>query len=222
MAKAVEQAPEIVSCRRNLCEMLRRLGRPEEAVVQGRAATELAPKDALAWYNLGIALDDSKELTAARDAFARAVALDPRHNLAWNNLGSTLNRLNDEDSALNAYLQAARIDPRHAEAQNNAAAILIDRGELDEARQRLRLAIDARPDFLEAHQNISTLITYNLDDPHYEFLEEQLVARDALGADQRMRLLFAVAKAREDVGQAALALIAYREANRLKTRDLSL
>jgi tetratricopeptide (TPR) repeat protein len=144
------------------------------------------------------------------------VALDPRHNLAWNNLGSTLNRLNDEDSALNAYLQAARIDPRHAEAQNNAAAILIDRGELDEARQRLRLAIDARPDFLEAHQNISTLITYNLDDPHYEFLEEQLVARDALGADQRMRLLFAVAKAREDVGQAALALIAYREANRLK------
>lgn len=216
MAKAVAAAPAQASLRRNLCEMLRRLGRLPEAVAEGRAATRLAPDDAVAWYNLGIALDDSGDLPGARDAYARAVALDPRHNLAWNNYGSTLNRGGDEDAALDAYLRAAAIDPAHAEAQNNAAAILIDRGEMDEARRRLRLAIDARPDFLEAHQNLSTLTEYTADDPHYGFLEGELVRRNGLTAEQRMRLLFAVGKARDDVGLHRLALIAWHEANRLK------
>ncbi len=216
MAKAVECAPQVSSYRRNLCEMYRRLKRLDEAIVQGREAVRLADNDAETFYNLGVALDNKGDLAGARDAFARAVTINPRHNLAWNNLGSTHSRLDDEDGALAAYLKAAKIDPRHAEAQNNIAAIYIDRGELDEARERLRLAIDARPDFLKAHQNLSTLTKYRADDPHYANLEEQLVKREALSPEQRMRMLFAVAKAREDVGHFALALIAYHEANRLK------
>lgn len=220
MAKAVECAPRVASYRRNLCEMYRRLGRRDEAIEQGRESTRLAPDDAVAFYNLGVALDDMGALVEAREAFARAVEIDPRHNLAWNNLGSTMNRLGDEEGALDAYLKATRIDPRHAEAQNNVAAIYIDRGKLDEARRRLRLAIDAKPDFLEAHQNLSTLTQYTQDDPHLAYLEEQLVARNELAPEQRMRMLFAVAKAREDVGQYPLALIAYKEANRLKRATL--
>ncbi len=220
MAKAVECAPRVAHYRRNLCEMYRRLGRLDEAIEQGRESTRLAGNDAGAFYNLGVALDDKGALVAARDAFARAVEIDPGHNLAWNNLGSTLNRLDDEEGALEAYLKATEIDPQHAEAQNNAAAIYIDRGRLDEAHARLKLAIDARPGFLEAHQNISTLTEYTLDDPHLAYLEEQLVARNELAPEQRMRMLFAVAKAREDVGRHALALIAYNEANRLKRATL--
>jgi tetratricopeptide (TPR) repeat protein len=117
---------------------------------------------------------------------------------------------------LDAYLRACEIDSRHAEAQTNAAAIHIDRGELEEARRRLRLAIDANPGFLEAHQNISTLTRYRADDSHYLYLERQLVVRNGLTAEQRLRLLFAVAKAREDLGLFDLAFIAYQEANRLK------
>jgi tetratricopeptide (TPR) repeat protein len=220
MAQAVAAAPGVAAYRRNLGEMYRRLGRLDEAVAEGREATRLAPADAVAHYNLGVALDAAGDLGAARAAFARAVEIDPRHNLAWNNLGSVLNRLGDEAQALAAYLRAADLDPRHAEAQNNAAALYIDRGELDEARARLRLAIDARPEFLEAHQNLSTLTRYTADDPHYRYLEEQLVRRDGLGPEPRTRLLFAVAKAREDVGHFDLALIAYREANRLKRATL--
>ncbi|MFM8332285.1 MAG: tetratricopeptide repeat-containing sulfotransferase family protein [Candidatus Methylumidiphilus sp.] len=221
MAKAVALAPTVAAYRRNLGEMYRRLGRLDAAVAEGLEAVRLAPADADALYNLGVALDDQGKLAQARDAFARAVAAAPRHNLAWNNLGSASNRLGDEAAALAAYLRAAEIDPGHAEAQNNAAAIYIERGELDEARVRLRQAIDAKPDFLEAHQNISTLHRYTAADPHYGYLEEQLASRNALSPDQRMRLLFAVAKAREDVGHFDLALIAYREANRLKRSTLS-
>jgi tetratricopeptide (TPR) repeat protein len=220
MAKAAAAAPRAASYRRNLCEMLRRLGRLPEALAAGREATRLDPTDPVGFYNLGIALDDSGDLPGAKAAFARAVELDPRHNLAWNNYGSVLNRLGDEAAALDAYRRAVDIDPAHAEAQNNIAAILIDRGELDEARERLQAAIDARPDFLEAHQNVSTLTRYTPEDPHYRFLEEQLAARDGLAPEQRLRLLFAVGKAREDVGHYDLAFIAYREANRLKRASL--
>ena len=221
MARAVAAAPGVASYRRNLCEMLRRLKRLPEAIDHGREAVRLAPDDPVARYNLGVALDDHGDLEGARAQFARAVELDPNHNLAWNNLGSTRNRLGDEDGALTAYLRAAEIDPRHAEAQNNAGAIYIERGELDLARARFRLAIDARPDFLEAHQNLSTLIRYTPDNPHYAFLETELARRNALDGEQRLRLLFAVGKAREDVGHYPLALIAFHEANRLKRATLA-
>ncbi len=223
MGVAVQLTPAEPVYRRNLCEMLRQVGRIDAAIEQGRAATRLAPDDPTGWYNLGVALNDSPtpDLAATRAAFAQAVALEPRHNLAWNNLGSVLNRLGDEDAALAAYHKAARIEPRHAEAQNNIAAILIERGELDEARERLRLAIDASPDFLEAHQNLSTLTRYSADDPHYRYLEAQLVQRNALSPNQRLQMLFAVGKAREDVGLPVLALIAYHEANRLKRGTLA-
>ena len=158
MAKAADLAPRVASFRRNLCEMYRRLGRLPEALAQGREAVRLDPGDAVAWYNFGVVLGEQGSLEEARDAYARAVEIDPRHHLAWNNLGAAKNQLGDEAGALAAYLAAAGIEPAHAEAQNNAAAIYIERGELDEARPRLRLAIAARPDFLEAHQNLSTLI----------------------------------------------------------------
>ena len=221
MAKAVQLDPKVGVYRRNLCEMYRRLGRLNEAVEQGRKATELAPKDADSFYNMGVALDDTKDLTGARDAYRQAVALDPQHNLSWNNLGSTLGRLDDEAEALEAYLKAAGINPQHAEAQNNIAAIYIERGELDDARDRLKKSIDAKPDFLEAHQNLSTLITYTADNPHYLYLEEQLVKREGLNREQRIRMLFAVGKAREDVGHPQLAMLAYREANLLKRKTLN-
>lgn len=227
MGHAVNLAPEAAVYRRNLCEMLRRLGRLEEAIGQGREATRLAPQDPSAWYNLGVALNDQAvdsgevdDLESARTAFAKAVELDPRHNLAWNNLGSILNRQGDENASLEAYLKAVQIDPNHAEAQNNIAAICIERGELDDARRRLHLAIDASPDFLEAHQNLSTLTKYTSGDPHYRYLEAQLVRRNALDAKQRLQMLFAVGKARDDVGLQPLALIAYHEANRLKRASL--
>lgn len=216
MSRAAAVAPNTALYRRNLCEIYRRLGRAADAVAAGHEAVRLAPGDGECHYNLGVALDSAGDLGSARDAFSRAVEIDPAHNRAWNNLGSTLSRLGDEAAALRAYLRATEIDPGHAEAQNNAAAILIERGELCEARERLRLAIQARPDFLEAHQNLSTLTTYAAHDAHYLFLEDQLVQRNTLDTEQRLRLLFAVGKARDDVGRHDLALIAFHEANRLK------
>ena len=43
-----------------------------------------------------------------------------------------------------------------------------------------------------------------------------MVKRVGLNREQRIRMLFAVGKAREDVGHLRLAMLAYREANRLK------
>lgn len=221
MAKAVQFDPEVATYRRNLCEMYRRLGQLDQAAAQGRRATELAPEDAEAFYNLGVTLDDAKDLAGALDAYQQAVSLNPKHNLSWNNLGSALGRLGNEAKSLEAYLKAAEINPQHAEAQNNIAAIYLDQGKLDEARDRLKKSIGAKPDFLEAHQNLSTLIQYTTDNPHYLYLEEQLVKREGLNSEQRIRMLFAVGKAREDVGQPQLAMLAYREANRLKRDTLN-
>lgn len=201
---------------RNYGEMCRRLGRLPEAIAAGKAACKLTPTDIDAHYNLGLAYTDAKDYSHAITAYRRALKLNPNHGLSWNNLGSALEQQGNKDAALDAYNKAVTINPHHAEAQNNAGAIFSEQGKLDEARACFQAAIDARPDFVEAHYNLSSLKTYQQDDPHLAILEGVYANRATLSDHARIRYCFALGKALEDTRQYDRAFAAYDEGNRLQ------
>ena len=221
MLRAIQTAPESAELQTNMCEIYRRLGQYDHAVKHGRRAISLAPDSTRSHYNLAIAVADKGDREDAEQIYESIVEMDPAHNLAWNNLGTCYAGRDDEDAALGAYLKAATIDPNHAEAQNNAGAIFLERGELELARKHLIAAISAKEDFLEAHHNLSAVLDYTVDDPHYSFLETQALRQGSLDDDQRMRLMFSLGKAREDVGHHQLAFLAYDEANKMKRAILA-
>ena len=199
----------------NLGEMQRQAGRLEAAIASGRRATALDGRNSEAFYNLGVALADAGCREEALVCYRRAVALNPDYGLAFNNLGATLEVLEDKEGAASAYARAIEIDARHAEAQNNLGAILSERGELEAAKRHFEAAIRARPHFIDPHFNLSTLKRYRSGEPHIVALEALARERHQLPEAARARLCFAVAKAREDLGEYARAFEAYAEGNRL-------
>ena len=214
IGKALELDRDRAIYHRNLGELRRLQGRHDQAIALAERAIHLAPKDADAFYNLGIALSECDRRDEAIKTYRRAIKIRPRHNFAWNNLGACLERANDKDGALKAYRKAVKIAPDHAEAQNNVGAILSERGKLDEAKSHFEAAIKAKPGFAEAHHNLSTLKTYTDDDPHLAMLEQLALSGRALSVDAQTRLMFALGKARDDVGYHRGAFVAYQNGNR--------
>jgi tetratricopeptide (TPR) repeat protein len=216
MTRALGIDPSVSAYSRSLCEVHRRLRRYGKAIACGTVAVALAPRDAEARYNFGLALGDAGRDAPAAEQYRAALACDPSHALAANNLGAALERLKDEKGAEEAYAQAVAINPRHAEAQNNLGALQSARGELDAARASFTAAVGSAPYFALAHHNLSTLKSYTAGDPHLAALEELAKKAGSMPVQERIRLWFALGKAREDVKRYDEAFEAYSRGNALK------
>ena len=216
LSKAVILEPGIAIYQRNFAEMCRRLGLLDQAILSGKAAVKLAPKDLDAHANLGLAFSDAGDYLNAIQSFRKALKINAKHSLSWNNLGAALEKRGDENGALEAYQKAANIDPNNAEAQNNRGVIYVERGDLEKAIQSFEMAINAKPDFVECHYNLSSLKTYTPTDPHLRMLEVVHPQEQLFSTTARIRYNFALGKALEDVGEFDRSFAAYDMGNRLQ------
>lgn len=214
--QAAQAAPSIPLYRRNLGELLRRVGRLNEAIESHTIAVDLEPNSAENHFHLALALNDNHQYETAVTHYRIALSHNINYGLAWNNLGASLECLDDKLGAQKAYAQAIQLNPAHAEAQNNLGAIYSEQGHLDEARQHFTAAIAVKPDFVEAHYNLSSLKTYTPDDPHLQMLESLNQKADNLTEYARIQYRFALGKALDDTQQYARAFQAYADGNRLK------
>ena len=215
MKQAVEAAPKIVLYRRNLGELLRRVGQLEEAIASHKVAISIEPHLAENHFLLGLAYNTNHQFALAIQHYRIALSYDQNYGVAWNNLGASLESMGDKSGAKTAYITAIRLNPQHAEAQNNLAAIYSEEGRLDEASTHFKAAIEANPDFLDAHYNLSLIKTYTSDDPHLDFLESITEKINHYPVQVRIRYYFTLAKALDDTEQYAKAFKAYSEGNRL-------
>ena len=74
---ALSFRPNFAEAHTNLCGVLLRLGEIKSAIGQCRAAIDLKPDDARAYYNLGRALEKDGDAQGAKEASQRARELDP-------------------------------------------------------------------------------------------------------------------------------------------------
>lgn len=212
-AKAVQLAPDFADAWNNRGIVLNELGRPAEALLDYQRALDARPDFAEAWYNRGDACMALKNHQAALASYDRAIALKPAFPEAHNNRGLVLQRLDRHAEAADCFVRAIVLRPAYAEAHNNLGALYSEQGRLAEACTAFESAIRVRPDYAEAHHNLSTVRKYQPGDPHLLQLEAMPLA-EVPEAD-RIRLLFALGKAREDIGRYDEAFAAYAEGNRL-------
>lgn len=79
-----------------------------------RSAVVRYPDDALMHFGHGNALYLAGDKVAARDAFARAVALQPTLHAGWNNLASVLHELGQNQEARDAITRALEMVPANS------------------------------------------------------------------------------------------------------------
>jgi len=70
------------------------------------------PKNADAWFNVGMASFEMQKFGAALDAFQRAVALSPRWARAWGNVGVVHLCNGEYQKAVEAHEKAEKIAPK--------------------------------------------------------------------------------------------------------------
>lgn len=213
--QAVDLAPEVVLYRRNLGELLRRVGQFKAAIAVLIEATNIEPHSAETYFLLGLAYSSNQQFEQAIQQYQIALSYDEHYGLAWNNLGTSLERIGDKEQAKQAYSKALSLNYKHIEAHNNLGALYSEEGRLNEARAHFEAAITADPNFIEAHYNLSLIKTYTADDAHLNAIELMLPKVNHFSVPTRIRYYFTLGKALDDIKQYHRAFQAYAEGNRL-------
>jgi tetratricopeptide (TPR) repeat protein len=215
MQQAAEIAPTVIVYKRNLGELLRRVGQLEAAIASHHKIINIEPESAENHFLLALSYNDNHQFELAIQHYRIALSLDKNYGLAWNNIGASLECLGNKQQAKLAYEEAIRLNPNHTEAQNNLGAIYSEEGLIDKASKYFEAAIAANPDFIEAHYNLSLIKTYKAGDPHLVFLETFMQKINHCSIRARIHYYFALGKALDDTQQYAPAFKAYAEGNRL-------
>jgi 4-amino-4-deoxy-L-arabinose transferase-like glycosyltransferase len=117
---------------------------PETARAAFTRATELAPDDPRAWFELGNRLEGH----AAVAAWQHAAELDPNDPTARRRMVETLARLGDLDGAITALRASPKL---HAPDHMNLAFMLAQRGRTDEGIAELHAASAADENYVRTH-----------------------------------------------------------------------
>lgn len=154
LQRAISIMPNTAIFHANLCEILRRMQRMDEAKAHGERATSLDPNMAMAHSNLGIVHYDRKEYEAAAQCQQRALQLAPSFAPALNNLGNIYREQGDKEKAMALYRQAHEADAHYLEPISNLGALLLEEDEIDKAEKMLQQALRLAPNYPEAICNL--------------------------------------------------------------------
>ncbi|KAK0418691.1 hypothetical protein QR680_013716 [Steinernema hermaphroditum] len=168
---ALQYNPELYCVRSDLGNLLKAMGRLEEAKnYDGRPlcgsifwacylrAIETQPQFAVAWSNLGCVFNAQNELWLAIHHFEKAIQLDPNFLDAYINLGNVLKEAKIFDRAAAAYHRALALSPNHAVVLGNLACVNYEQGNIDLAIDHYRKAIELQPNFPDAYCNLANAL----------------------------------------------------------------
>jgi DNA-binding transcriptional MerR regulator len=121
-----------------------------------RADAASGPVDAHAWFERGLAAEES-DMVAALEAYERCRALDARHVGARINLGRLLHEAGRLKEAERVYGEAVRECEPDPTLFFNLGVVLEDASRNEEAVAAYQQALAEDPDFGDAHYNLARL-----------------------------------------------------------------
>lgn len=155
LEQAIERDGTRVEAHSRKALILGTMGRWSEAEAAARRATELNPRGAEGWANLGDALAQQGKSVEGAVASRRAVELDSTQAAIWYNYGVSLAATGDGVGAASAYRRALAIDSTHVGAWNNLGALHGGQGQLAEARLAYEKAVELAPNSIQARMNLA-------------------------------------------------------------------
>ena len=194
-------------------------GRLDEAEEACRNILQDFPDSILVANVLGSALQAQGKFKNAVAVFDDVIRIMPGFAEAHSNRGNALKGLGRLKESIASYDKAIELRADMADAWHNRANALKDLGNLDEAMSSYEEAIGIRPDFAAAHRGLSALKKFKANDPQVEIME-RLLTDGGLHDAARTEILFALAKALEDLGEHDRCFECLEQGNRLRKKAL--
>ena len=176
------------------------------AIETFRRALAIAPRHALARYNLALALKRADRTTEALDELRRVIDLEPRAEAHYT-IGVIHLHRGELDEAAAALGAAIAAQPSYADAHYTLGAVLQERRDFSAAASALRRAIALRPDLPGAHYTLGRVLQASGDEAgaRVHFAEAERL-RDHLRREQEARVWTSVGTEKLEAGDAAGAL----------------
>jgi len=127
------------------------VGKPNEATNCFLKVLEIKPDCSPAHDNLGRALYQLGDLSAALEHCSAAVRLNPTNTRAFTGLGLTLAALGKSDEAMKQYSEALRNDPKYVEAYYYLGVEQLKVGLVDDAIASFHQLLQLAPNWPDAH-----------------------------------------------------------------------
>jgi Flp pilus assembly protein TadD len=143
---AVEEATELLHAERF-----------HKALVELRSVIRQSPTNSYAYHFLGVALFETGELEAARDAYRACLRLAPEHLGARVALAHVLRGLGNHEGAIKEGTQALAQAPGDADALHALGLAHLARGDRSAARRYLTAFLEASPEF-EAQVEVKAIL----------------------------------------------------------------
>lgn len=158
IAQAISSRPNEPAWHNEVGKILMKLGRHDQAIIAFRTAGQLAPQFAEAFYNLGTAHQEKKDIPQAISAYRQAIALRPNYAEAYNNLGNALLEIKEYRNAADALERAIALVPTFAPMHYNLGSVLYESGQIQASVERLCKAIYIDPHLLEAWYSLGNAL----------------------------------------------------------------
>lgn len=219
LRQRLRDQPTDVAAIRMMAELAGRIGRYRDAEALLRRALELAPGFVAARANLAIVLYRQNRFADAvgeLDAVLAAGGMDAGN---LNLRAAALGRTGDYEEARRIYADLTATFPGHARLWMSYGHILKTLGEQAQSVAAYRRALEIEPGLGEVWWSLANLKTWRFEDDDVVVMEEALGGKE-LSEDDRLHLHFALGKALEDRGEAALSFGHYANGNRLRRDQL--
>ena len=174
------------------------LGKPEEALLEVKRATELAPNDADAFYYLGRLHFSTDKFGAALSDFQRALEMDPSSVRTQNQLGQTYEALGRWPEAERAYLKAIAMEQSQAKKSEwpyfNLGVLYLNTMRAQEAVPYLEEALGRNPSWAQGKVKLAAALASCKKIDQAVTLLEAAVESEPLNAEAHYRLALLLTK----------------------------
>ena len=193
------------------------IGRYEDAINFFKNGLKLEPRNLAIMNNLAMAHKNVLEYKTAEKLYLKIIELDSAYINAYINLGNLKRDLNQFNNAINLYEKASKITNKNPIVYYSLALAHQGLGNFDRACEYAEKTLDLNPNFTRADHLISQSRKYHKEDNHYKKMKSKINDID-IKDFEKIDLLFALAKAEEDIGNIKDSFNFFLQGNKLRKK----
>ncbi len=143
--KAIKLDPFFVKGYNNKGNVLRELGRPDEAMEAYSKALEIDPEDYGSWLSKGHIFSNKRKFREALECYEKCLQINPKCDITWNSMGIVFRHMGNYKKALESFDKALEINKEYDYAWNNKGNIFFSIRRYEEALSCFNKALEINP-----------------------------------------------------------------------------
>ena len=160
---------------------------------------KMDPTNIAIMNNLANVYKSNGEVELSENLFDKIIKKNPNYINAYVNLGNLKRDNNDFKTSIDLYKKALQLNNKISVTHYSLALAYQGLGNFDLAIEHANKALEIDPKFTQADMLIAQSMKYEVGDKHYEEMNLKVNYLE-LNNEQKVNLLFSLAKAEEDMG----------------------